>query len=96
MEFVVMNKTEFIAAIAKKTNNSLSSTSSLLEAVLDTISETLGKGDNVRLPGFGSFEVSHRAATKGRNPSTGAEITIAARNVPKFSAGKNLKEAVNK
>lgn len=91
-----MNKTEFIAAIAKKTNNSLSSTSSLLEAVLDTISETLGKGDNVRLPGFGSFEVSHRAATKGRNPSTGAEITIAARNVPKFSAGKNLKEAVNK
>ncbi len=91
-----MNKTEFISSIAKRTNNNLSNTSSLVDAVLDIISETLAKGDSVRLPGFGSFEVSHRAATKGRNPSTGAEITIAARNVPKFSAGKNLKEAVNK
>ena len=90
-----MNKTEFISSIAKRTNNNLSNTSSLVDAVLDIISETLAKGDSVRLPGFGSFEVSHRAATKGRNPSTGAEITIAARNVPKFSAGKNLKEAVN-
>lgn len=91
-----MNKTEFISSIAKKTNNNLSNSSALVEAVLDTISETLAKGDSIRLSGFGSFEVSHRAATKGRNPSTGAEITIAARNVPKFSAGKNLKEAVNK
>jgi len=96
MELVIMNKTEFISSIAKRTNNNLSNTSSLVDAVLDIISETLAKGDSVRLPGFGSFEVSHRAATKGRNPSTGAEITIAARNVPKFSAGKNLKEAVNK
>lgn len=91
-----MNKTEFISAIAKKTNTTVANSSTLVESVLSTISETLSKGDSVRLPGFGSFEVSHRAETKGRNPSTGAEITIAARNVPKFSAGKNLKEAVNK
>lgn len=91
-----MNKTEFVSSIAKKTNSTVANTSAMLDAVLNTISEVLANGDSVRLPGFGSFEVSHRAETKGRNPSTGAEITIAARNVPKFSAGKNLKEAVNK
>ena len=55
----------------------------------------LKSGGDVRLAGFGSFTVSHRAASKGRNPSTGAEVDIPARNVPKFTPGKGLKESVN-
>lgn len=91
-----MNKSEFVATVAKKLDTSMSSTSSMVDTVLETIREVVSSGDSVRFPGFGSFEISHRAETKGRNPSTGAEIVIPARKVPKFSAGKTFKESVNK
>ena len=68
---------------------------SAVDAVFDAIQGELKNGGDVRLVGFGNFTVSHRAASKGRNPSTGAEVDIPARNVPKFSAGKGLKDAVN-
>ena len=67
-----------------------------LDAVLSVIQEALGKGDRVQLTGFGTFEVRERSARKGRNPQTGAEITIAARQVPVFRAGKLLKDSVAK
>jgi DNA-binding protein HU-beta len=63
--------------------------------VLAAVTGALKAGEEVRLPGFGVFSVSHRAASTGRNPSTGKEVAIPARNVPKFSAGKGLKDAVN-
>ena len=66
-----------------------------VEAVLDFITGALKAGGDVRLPGFGVFSVTHREAKTGRNPQTGQEISIAARNVPKFAAGKGLKDAVN-
>lgn len=91
-----MNKSDFINTIAQKANMSKANATVALEAVLTTVVETLAAGDAVRLPGFGTFEVSHRSATKGRNPSTGVEIVIPARKLPKFSAGKTFKEAVNK
>lgn len=90
-----MNKNEFISAIAEKTDQTKVSAASTVDALISVITETLAKGEAIRLPGFGAFEVTHRAASKGRNPSTGAEIDIPARNVPKFSAGKSLKDAVN-
>lgn len=95
MDSISMNKNDFINTIAQKANINKTTASSALDAVLATIVEVLASGDSVKLPGFGSFEVSHRAATKGRNPATGLEIDIPARKLPKFSAGKNLKEAVN-
>ncbi|WP_336276217.1 HU family DNA-binding protein [Bartonella sp. CB178] len=91
-----MNKSELVSSVAEKTGISKAHAGSMVDAFIDSVTEALASGDDVRLPGFGSFEVSHRAATKGRNPSTGAEIDIPARSVPKFSAGKSLKEAVNK
>ncbi|ABM45153.1 HU family DNA-binding protein [Bartonella bacilliformis] len=91
-----MNKSELVNSIAAKAGVSKAQAGSVLDAFIASVTEALGEGGDVRLPGFGSFEVSRRAATKGRNPSTGAEINIPARSVPKFSAGKNLKEAVNK
>ncbi|WP_455475581.1 HU family DNA-binding protein [Bartonella sp. B17] len=91
-----MNKSELVNSVAEKAGISKAQAGSMVDAFIASITEALASGDDVRLPGFGSFEVSHRAATKGRNPSTGAEIEIPARSVPKFSAGKSLKEAVNK
>ena len=67
-----------------------------LEAAIDAISKGLKKGDRVQIPGFGSFVVSKRAARKGRNPATGATITIKASKNVRFKAGKELKEALNK
>jgi len=90
-----MNKNELVSSVAEKAGLSKTNAASAVDAFLATVTETLAKGGDLRLPGFGSFEVSHRAASKGRNPSTGAEINIPARNVPKFSAGKGLKDAVN-
>ncbi|MEZ5314367.1 MAG: HU family DNA-binding protein [Thermoanaerobaculia bacterium] len=66
------------------------------EAVIDAITKGLRKGDRVQIPGFGSFSVSKRAARKGRNPATGATITIKASKNARFKAGKELKEALNK
>lgn len=90
-----MKKTELIDAIAEKADLSKSQAKAALEASLDAITESLKTGDQVQLIGFGTFKVNHRAARTGRNPQTGAEIEIAAANVPAFVAGKALKDAVN-
>ncbi|RCL02050.1 MAG: DNA-binding protein [Candidatus Tokpelaia sp. JSC189] len=90
-----MNKNELISSVAERAGLSKVQAAEAVDAFISSIISTLTKGDDVRIPGFGSFEVSHRKATKGRNPSTGAEIQIPSRNVPKFSAGKSLKEAIN-
>ena len=90
-----MNKNELVAAVAEKAGLSKADAGSAVEAVFDTITSELKNGGDVRLVGFGNYTVSHRGASKGRNPMTGAEVDIPARNVPKFSAGKGLKDAVN-
>jgi DNA-binding protein HU-beta len=90
-----MNKNELVSAVAEKAGIAKTEAAAAVEAVFDTVTAELKSGGDVRLIGFGNFSVSHRAASKGRNPSTGAEVDIPARNVPKFSAGKALKEAVN-
>lgn len=90
-----MNKNELVSAVAEKSGLSKTDASSAVDAVFDSIQAELKKGGDVRLVGFGNFSVSRREASKGRNPSTGAEVDIPARNVPKFSAGKGLKDAVN-
>lgn len=90
-----MNKSELIDAIATAADISKASASRALDAVIDSITDTLKSGDKVSLVGFGTFEVKERAARTGRNPKTGEEITIAASRVPSFKAGKSLKDAVN-
>jgi len=91
-----MNKAELVEAIAKKTGGTKASAELTLDAFLETVTGALTKGDSVALIGFGTFSVTKRAARKGRNPSTGAEIRIPASKVAKFSAGAKLKKAVNK
>jgi DNA-binding protein HU-beta len=91
-----MNKAELVEAIAKKTTSTKASVENTLDALMETVTGALGKGDSVALIGFGTFSVSKRAARKGRNPATGAEIKIPASKVAKFSAGAKLKKAVNK
>jgi DNA-binding protein HU-beta len=91
-----MNKTEFIAELAKKTGLTHAKADEAVNAVLDAISEALVKGDKVTLTGFGSFEVRERAARPGRNIRTQEKITIPAGRRPAFSAGALLKEAVAK
>ncbi len=90
-----MNKSELIDAIAAAADISKASASRALDAVIDSITDTLKSGDKVSLVGFGTFEVKERAARTGRNPKTGEEITIAASRVPSFKAGKSLKDSVN-
>ncbi len=90
-----MNKNELVAAVADKSGLSKTDATSAVEAVFETITGELKSKGDVRLVGFGNFTVSHREASKGRNPLTGAEVDVPARNVPKFSAGKGLKDAVN-
>ncbi len=90
-----MNKNELVSAVAEKAGLSKADAASAVDAVFEAVQGELKNGGEVRLAGFGSFSVSHREASKGRNPSTGAEVDIPARNVPKFSAGKGLKDAVN-
>ena len=91
-----MNKAELVEAIAKKTTSTKASVETTLDALMETVTAALGKGDSVALIGFGTFSVSKRAARKGRNPATGAEIKIPASKVAKFSSGAKLKKAVNK
>jgi DNA-binding protein HU-beta len=91
-----MNKAELVEAIAKKTTSTKASVENTLDALMETVTTTLSKGDSVALIGFGTFSVSKRAARKGRNPATGAEIKIPASKVAKFSSGAKLKKAVNK
>jgi len=91
-----MNKTELVAAIADKADLSKKDAEAALKAFTDVVAEALKKDDKVQLVGFGTFEVSKRAARTGRNPQTGAEMKIAASKAPKFKAGKALKDIVNK
>ena len=90
-----MNKQELIAAIANRIELSKKDAEKALKAFTDVVAEELKKGEKVQLVGFGTFEVSERAARTGKNPQTGAEIKIAACKAPKFKAGKALKDAVN-
>lgn len=90
-----MNKNELAAAVAEKSGLGKGEAASAVEAVFATITETLKSGGDVRVLGFGNFVVQQRAATTGRNPMTGQAVDIPAKRVPKFSAGKALKEAVN-
>jgi DNA-binding protein HU-beta len=90
-----MNKNELIAAVADNAGLTKSDASKAVEAVFDTITDALKKDDDVRLVGFGTFSVTQRKASTGRNPRTGEPMTIAASTQPKFKAGKGLKDAVN-
>lgn len=90
-----MNKTELIAAIAEKTELSKKDSEKALKAFIDVVTEELKKGEKIQLVGFGTFEVTERAARTGRNPQTKKEITIPASKAPKFKAGKALKDEVN-
>ncbi|MDH7972290.1 HU family DNA-binding protein [Sphingomonas sp. AR_OL41] len=90
-----MNKQELIASVADVSGLGKGDTSKAVEAVFDVISAALKKGDEVRLVGFGTFSVSKRKASTGRNPRTGEPMTIKASTQPKFKAGKGLKDAVN-
>ena len=91
-----MNKSDLVDAIAKSADISKAAAARALDSTVDSITKALKKGDSVSLVGFGTFKVGKRAARNGRNPRTGATIKIKAAKVPKFSAGKGLKEAVNK
>ncbi|SEV82219.1 HU family DNA-binding protein [[Clostridium] fimetarium] len=90
-----MNKTELVAAIAEKTQLTKKDSEMALKAFIDVVSEELKKGEKIQLVGFGTFEVSDRAARTGKNPQTGNAIDIPASKAPKFKAGKSLKETVN-
>ena len=90
-----MNKSELMDAIAKSADIAKVSAGDALDATLSAIRSALKKGQSVTLVGFGTFKVAKRAARTGRNPRTGAAIKIKAAKVPKFSAGKALKVAVN-
>lgn len=90
------SKTELIDLVAAKTGQAKSETTKTVNALLDVIKDQLAQGEKVALVGFGTFEVRERAARKGRNPQTGAEIEIAAAKAPAFKAGKDFKEAINK
>ena len=90
-----MNKDELVKEIAKKASVSQKAASDILSATLEVIEKTVAKGKKVTLVGFGTFEARKRAARTGRNPQTGAEMTIPASKAPKFKAGKALKDAVN-
>ena len=90
-----MNKTELVAAMAEKAGLSKKDAEAALKAFTETVAEELKKGEKIALVGFGTFEVSERAAREGRNPQTGAPMTIAASKAPKFKSGKALKDAIN-
>lgn len=89
-----MNKSEFVDAIADGAGITKVSAAKVLDVMIATITDTLKKGGQVVLPGFGSWSVGERAARTGRNPQTGQEIQIQASRVAKFKAGKTLKESV--
>lgn len=90
-----MNKTELVAAMAEQAGVSKKDAEKTLKAFTDVVADELKKGGKVQLVGFGTFEVSERAAREGRNPQTGATMKIAASKAPKFKAGKALKDSIN-
>ena len=91
-----MNKSDLVNAIATKTGATKKAAEESLNAFVSVVTDALVKGDKVQLVGFGTFETRKRAARKGRNPQTGAELKIPASKAPSFKAGKALKEKVNK
>ncbi len=91
-----MNKNELIAAISDRTGLPKARATKVIDVFLAAVSKAIAKGHDVRIVDFGTFTVVHRRATEGRNPRTGAVITIAAKKKPKFKPGKALTEAVNK
>ncbi|WP_378955316.1 HU family DNA-binding protein [Pelosinus sp. sgz500959] len=91
-----MNKTELIASVAEKAGLTKKDAEKAINALFVSVEEALALEDKVQIIGFGTFEVKAREERKGRNPQTGAEITIPASKNPVFKAGKGLKDAVNK
>jgi len=91
-----MNKADLITNIADKSKMSKKDAEKALNSFVETVEDALVKGEKVQLVGFGSFEVRERAARKGRNPQTKAEITIPASRTPVFKVGKALKDKINK
>lgn len=90
-----MNKTELVAAMAEEAGLSKKDAEKALKAFTDVVTAELKKGEKIQLVGFGTFEVSERAAREGRNPQTGATMTIVASKTPRFKAGKALKDSMN-
>ena len=90
-----MNKNDVVAAVADRTGMSKAAAAQAVDATFDVITAALKTGDEVKIIGFGSFNVAKRAASQGRNPRTGESIKIAASKTPRFKAGKGLKDAVN-
>lgn len=90
-----MNKTDLVSLVAKHAQISKDAATEAVDATFDGIASALRSGDTVRIVGFGNFQVAHRKASTGRNPRTGETIQIPASRIPKFKAGKALKEAVN-
>lgn len=90
-----MNKTELVATIAEKAEISKKDAERALNAFTDTVSDALREGDKIQLVGFGTFEVSERAERTGRNPQSGETMVIPASKIPKFKAGKALKDVIN-
>ena len=90
-----MNKAELVAAVAEQADISKKDAEKVLKAFVDVVTEEMKKGEKVQLVGFGTFEVSERAAREGRNPQTGETMKIAASVAPKFKPGKALKDAMN-
>nr|WP_235720872.1 HU family DNA-binding protein [Magnetospirillum molischianum] len=88
------NKNDLVAAVAESTGLSKTEAATAVDAVFQAISNALKEGDEVRLVGFGTFAVTDRAASEGRNPRTGEKISIPASKLPKFKAGKGLKDAI--
>ena len=93
---MIMNKTQLIDVVATKTGLTKKAAEAAVNAVNEAIAETLKAGDKVQIIGFGTYEVKERAAREGRNPKTGEKMTIAASKTPAFTAGKALKDAINK
>lgn len=89
-----MNKTELVDAVAAKTGQTKAATAVLLDGFIEAVTESLVKSESVQLIGFGTFEVTERAAREGRNPATGAALKIAAKKVVKFKPGKALSGAI--
>lgn len=90
-----MNKTELVAAVAEQADISKKDAEKVLKAFVDVVTEELKKEHKIQLVGFGTFEVSERAAREGRNPQTGKTMSIPASKAPKFKAGKALKDSIN-
>jgi len=90
-----MNKGELVTKLAKDSGTTKKDAEAVLNSFMDTVGEVLAEGDKISLVGFGTFETSERSARKGRNPQNGKEIEIPAKTLPKFKAGKTLKEKVD-